>query len=75
MALPVAARKMAAMKILPIVLSLALALAACNRDDGKGGGPMEKAGRDADRAIGQAGKSVEQAGREMQDAAKGRKQD
>ena len=52
---------------------LAVALAACHRnDDGKGGGPMEKAGREADRAIGQAGKSVEKAGRDMQDAAKGK---
>ena len=56
-----------------MVAALSLALAACNRDDGKGGGPMEKAGREADRAIGQAGKSVEQAGRDMQDAAKGKK--
>ena len=72
MALRAAVRKMAAMKTLTIVLSLALALAACNRDDGKGGGPMEKAGRDADRAIGQAGKSVEKAGKDMQDAAKGK---
>ncbi len=60
------------MRLLSISLLVALALAACNRDDGKGGGPMEKAGRDADRAIGQAGKSVEKAGREMQDAAKGK---
>ena len=56
-----------------VIAAATLALAACNRDDGKGGGPMEKAGRDADRAIGQAGKSVEQAGRDMQDAAKGKK--
>ncbi len=56
-----------------LALLFALSLAGCNRDDGKGGGPMEKAGRDADRAIGQAGKSVEQAGRDMQDAAKGKK--
>jgi len=55
------------------MVALALALGACNRDDGRSGGPMEKAGRDADRAIGQAGKSVEQAGRDMQDAAKGKK--
>ena len=62
------------MRLLGVVLAAAaLALGACNRDDGKGGGPMEKAGRDADRAIGQAGKSVEQAGRDMQDAAKGKK--
>ena len=47
------------------------ALIACNRDDK--GGPMEKAGREADRGIAQAGKSVEQAGRDMQDAAKGKK--
>ena len=46
-------------------------LGACNRDEK--GGPMEKAGREADRAIGQAGKSVEQAGKNMQDAAKGQK--
>jgi len=61
------------MKTLMLTLCLALSLAACNRDDGKGGGPMEKAGRDADRAIGQAGKAVEDAGRNMQDAAKGKK--
>jgi len=61
------------MKTLMLTLCLALSLAACNRDEK--GGPMEKAGREADRAIGQAGKSVEQAGREMQDAAKGKKQD
>ena len=63
------------MRFLVIFLASAavVALGACNRDDGKGGGPMEKAGRDADRAIGQAGKSVEQAGRDMQDAAKGKK--
>jgi predicted small secreted protein len=61
------------MKSISIVVALALALGGCSRDDGKGGGPMEKAGRDADRAIGQAGKSVEQAGRDMQDAAKGKK--
>ena len=47
------------------------ALGACNREEK--GGPMEKAGREADRAIGQAGKSVEQAGKDMQDAAKGKK--
>jgi hypothetical protein len=46
-------------------------LVACNRDEK--GGPVEKAGREADRAIGQAGKSVEQAGKNMQDAAKGKK--
>ena len=55
-----------------IALALALALAGCNRDDGRGG-PMEKAGREADRAIGAAGKSVEKAGQNMQDAAKGKK--
>ena len=60
------------MKSLSLAVALALMLGACSRDDGKGG-PMEKAGRDADRAIGQAGKSVEQAGRNMQDAAKGKK--
>jgi len=60
------------MRLLSITLCVALALTACNRDDGKGGGPMEKAGRDADRAIGQAGKSVEKAGKDMQDAAKGK---
>lgn len=60
------------MKSLSIVVALAIVLGACSRDDGKGGGPMEKAGRDADRAIGQAGKSVEKAGRDMQDAAKGK---
>ena len=48
-----------------------MALGACNRDEK--GGPMEKAGREADRAIGQAGKSVEQAGKDMQGAAKGDK--
>ena len=58
---------------LALLAALTLALVACNRDDGRAGGPMEKAGRDADRAIGQAGKSVEQAGRDMQDAAKGKK--
>lgn len=57
---------------LPLLVVLMLALGACNRDAG-GGGPMEKAGREADRAIGQAGKSVEEAGRNMQDAAKGKK--
>jgi uncharacterized lipoprotein NlpE involved in copper resistance len=46
-------------------------LGACNREEK--GGPMEKAGREADRAIGQAGKAVEQAGKDMQDAAKGKK--
>ena len=61
------------MRTVLIALALALTLGACNRDDGQGGGPMEKAGREADRAIGQAGKSVEQAGRDMQDSAKGRK--
>lgn len=61
------------MKTLMLALCLALSLAACNRDDGKGGGPMERAGRDADKAIGQAGKAVEDAGRNMQDAAKGKK--
>jgi predicted small secreted protein len=61
--------------MLMLALCIALSLAACNRDDGKGGGPMEKAGREADRAIGQAGKAVEDAGRNMQDAAKGKKQD
>jgi len=62
------------MRLLGVILTaVTLALGACNRDDGRGGGPMEKAGRDADRAIGQAGKSVEQAGRDMQDAAKGKK--
>ena len=62
------------MRLLGVVLAATtLALGACNRDDGKGGGPMENAGRDADRAIGQAGTSVEQAGRDMQDAAKGKK--
>ena len=61
------------MKLAALAFACLMALAACSRDDGKGGGPMEKAGRDADRAIGQAGKSVEQAGRDMQDAAKGKK--
>ena len=62
------------MRLLAVVIAAAtLALASCNRDDGKGGGPMEKAGREADRAIGQAGKAVEDAGRNMQDAAKGKK--
>ena len=61
------------MKTLMLAVCLALPLAACNRDDGKGGGPMERAGRDADKAIGQAGKAVEDAGRNMQDAAKGKK--
>jgi predicted small secreted protein len=60
------------MRLLSILLCAALALAGCNRDDGKGGGPMEKAGREADKAIGEAGKSVEKAGRNMQDAAKGK---
>jgi hypothetical protein len=46
-------------------------LVACNRDEK--GGPMEKAGREADRGIAQAGKAVEQAGKDMQDAAKGKK--
>ena len=59
------------MKTLLISLSLVLALGACNRDSGPGG-PMEKAGREADRGIGQAGKSVEKAGKDMQDAAKGK---
>lgn len=61
------------MRTLTLALFLALSLAACNRDGGKGGGPMERAGRDADKAIGQAGKAVEQAGRNMQDEAKGKK--
>jgi hypothetical protein len=61
------------MRRLSVILFVALALTACNRDDGKGGGPMEKAGREADRAFSQAGKSVEQAGRNMQDSAKGKK--
>lgn len=61
------------MRILTLAICAALSLTACNRDDGRGGGPMERAGRDADKAIGQAGKSVEQAGRNMQDAAKGKK--
>ena len=61
------------MRTLTLALFLALSLAACNRDDGKGGGPMERAGRDADKAIGQAGKAVEQAGRNLQDEAKGKK--
>lgn len=59
--------------MLTLALFLALSLAGCSRDDGKGGGPMERAGRDADKAIGQAGKAVEDAGRNMQDAAKGKK--
>ena len=59
------------MKTILIGLSLALALGACNRDSGPGG-PVEKAGREADRAIGQAGKAVEKAGKDMQDAAKGK---
>ena len=60
------------MKTLLLTLAVSLALAACNRDSGPGG-PMEKAGREADKAIGQAGKSVEQAGRNLQDEAKGKK--
>jgi len=56
-----------------IAIALAMALAGCSRDDGKGGGPMEKAGREADRALTQAGKSVEKAGRNLQDASKGEK--
>ena len=60
------------MKTSLFVLAAGLALAGCNRDSGSGG-PMEKAGREADKAIGQAGKSVEQAGKNMQDAAKGKK--
>jgi hypothetical protein len=40
-----AAGKIAPMKTVLIALSLALTLCACSRDDGKGGGPMEKAGR------------------------------
>jgi len=55
-----------------LALCVAISLAACNRDDGKGGGPMEKAGRAADRGIAEAGKSVEKASRNMQDAAKGK---
>jgi hypothetical protein len=58
--------------MLMLALCVAISLAACNRDDGKGGGPMEKAGRAADRGIAEAGKSVEKAGRNMQDAAKGK---
>jgi hypothetical protein len=46
-------------------------LVACKGEEK--GGPMEKAGREADRAIGQAGKAVEQAGKDMQDTAKGKK--
>lgn len=59
------------MKTLFLTLAVSLALAGCNRDGGSGG-PMEKAGREADKAIGQAGKSVEEAGRDLQDAAKGK---
>ena len=59
------------MKTLLLALAVSLALTGCNRDGGSGG-PMEKAGREADKAIGQAGKAVEKAGRNMQDAAKGK---
>ena len=38
------------MRILVLALCLAISLAACNRDDGKGGGPMEKAGEKVDHA-------------------------
>jgi predicted small secreted protein len=58
------------MKTLTITLLLALSLAACN--PGGSGGPVEKAGRQADKAMGEAGKSVERAGKDMQDAAKGK---
>jgi predicted small secreted protein len=56
---------------LVLFLATSTLLAACNRNEP--GGPMEKAGREADRAIGQAGKAVEQAGKDMQDSAKGKK--
>ena len=59
------------MKPLVVIAAMALALAACNRNEG--GGPGEKAGRAVDRAMEKAGKSVEQAGRDMQDASKGKK--
>jgi hypothetical protein len=58
-------------KPLVVVAAMALALGACNRNEG--GGPGEKAGRAVDRAMEKAGKSVEQAGRDMQDASKGKK--
>jgi hypothetical protein len=61
------------MRILLTALFLALALGACSRDDGKGGGPMERAGRDADRALNKAGQAIEKAGKNVQDAAKGDK--
>lgn len=56
-----------------LALAAALAIvAACNRDDAKGG-PTERAGRQVDKAMGKAGESVEQAGKDMQDASKGKK--
>ena len=56
-----------------LALAAALAMvAACNRDDGKGG-PAERAGRQVDKALDKAGQSVEQAGKDMQDASKGKK--
>jgi hypothetical protein len=58
------------MKSLIVIAALLGIVAACNRDDGKGG-PAERAGRQVDKAMGKAGEAVEQAGRDMQKSSKG----
>ncbi|HET7366672.1 MAG TPA: hypothetical protein VFJ70_24110 [Burkholderiales bacterium] len=58
------------MKSLVALAALLAILAACNREDGKGG-PAERAGRQVDKAMDKAGQAVEQAGRDMQKSSKG----
>jgi len=55
-----------------LLIALALAAVACNREGS--GGPAEKAGRSVDKAMDKAGQAMEKAGRDVQDASKGKKQ-
>jgi hypothetical protein len=49
-----------------LAVSALLALAGCQKEEG----PVERAGKQVDKAVEQAGQQIEKAGEKIQDAAK-----
>jgi uncharacterized membrane protein len=52
-----------------IMTALLATVSACQKQEG----PIEKAGKEVDKAVDKAGQQVEKAGEKVQDAAKGDK--
>jgi predicted small secreted protein len=56
-------------KAVVVMSALLAALSACQKQEG----PAERAGKEADKAMGKVGQQIEKAGESIQDAAKGEK--